>query len=133
MNFKPLFTLNAIIAALFGAGFLLLPATVLVFVGTTDYTISTLLTARFLGGALLMAGLLLWFIKDSNDFGLAQKSAYLAFTSTIVGFVLTMNGVAGSEAVIRSKAWLLIVIHVVFALGYAYLLFLAPKNNNSRN
>jgi len=38
-----------------------------------------------------------------------------------------------SSGVIRANGWILLVITVVFSLGYAFLLFLQPQMSNTGN
>jgi RsiW-degrading membrane proteinase PrsW (M82 family) len=96
----------------------------------TDHYVSTELLARFYGAALCGIGLLFWFIKDVNDQSILKNIGYVALACGVVGFVVTMIGVAGTP-VIREKAWLPITLHIVFALIYGYLVFLAPKNSSN--
>lgn len=132
MNYRLMLMLNAIVAAVFGAGYLFVPATLLVFFGTTDYVVSTLLAARFMGGALLTVGLLLWFAKDLADTGAQKSVGFGMLASSIGGFILSLIGVASASGVIRANGWILIVIHVLLGLGYAYLLFLKPASPEAK-
>jgi len=125
MNYRVMLILNAIVLAVFGAFFLILPQTALAQFGTEAY-VSTLLVARFLGGAMLMSGIFIWFLKDILD-QKTQKSLEMAMLAgSVGGFVLTLIGMS-SSGVIRANGWILLVITVVFSLGYAFLLFLQPQ------
>ncbi len=121
MSYRLMFALNTIVAAVFGALFLLMPKFFLVeFFGVTDATIATQAVLRFFGGGLIAAGILLWFIKDSKD---AQKpAAFTMLAASIGGFALTILGMV-SDKVIRANGWIPLVIYIAFALGYAYLVF----------
>jgi len=57
MNFRFLFILSAVLSAVAGGLFLIQPETALTLFWTEVY-VATLFVGRFLGGALLMAGLL---------------------------------------------------------------------------
>jgi hypothetical protein len=125
MNYRVILILNAIVVVLFGVFFLILPQTALDQFGTEVY-VSTLLVARFLGGALLMSGIFIWFLKDVFD-QTTQKSVEIALLGgSVAGFVLSLIGMT-SSGVIRTNGWVLLVITVLFGLIYAFLLFLQPQ------
>ncbi len=125
MNYRIMLILNAIVVVLFGGLFLILPQTALDLFGTEVY-VSTLLVARFFGGAMLMSGISMWFLKDIFD-QKTQKSLGIALLGgSAGGFALSIIGMT-SSGVIRTNGWVLLVITVLFSLGYAFLLFLQPQ------
>jgi hypothetical protein len=128
MNYRIMLILNALVVVVFGAFFLILPQTALSQFGTEVY-VSTLLVARFFGGAMLMSGIFIWFLKDVDQ--KTQKSLEATMLAgSVGGFVLSLIGMTAS-AVIRANGWILLVITVVFSLGYAFLLFLQPQMSNT--
>ena len=127
MSYKFLFVLNALVAAALGLGFLFVPATVLGVFGVTEGYASTLLVTRFFGSALFALGLVLWFAKDADDESVQKNLGVALLVSSVLGLVVTIIGMTGSRAVIRSNGWIAIVVYVLFALGYAFMLFLKPK------
>ena len=129
MNYRIMLILNAIVVVLFGAFFLILPETALSLFGTEVY-VSTLLVARFLGGAMLMSGLFIWFLKDAFDQKTQKNLGITLLGGSVVGFVLSLIGMT-SAGVIRTNGWVLLLITVVFSLGYAFLLFLQPQMSTS--
>ena len=130
MSYRIMLILNAIIVALFGAFFLIMPQTALSQF-RSDVYVSTLLMARFFGGAMLMSGIFIWFLKDVDQ--KTQKNLEIAMLAgSVGGFVLSLIGMA-SSGVIRANGWILLVITVVFSLGYAFLLFLQPQMSNTGN
>jgi hypothetical protein len=125
MNYRIMFILNAIVVVLFGAFFLILPQTALALFGTEVY-VSNLFLARFFGGAMLMSGIFIWFLKDAFDQKTQKTLGITLLAGSVGGFVLSLIGMT-SAGVIRSNGWILLVITVVFSLGYAFLLFLQPQ------
>lgn len=123
MNYRLMFTLNAIVAGIFGAAFLLFPQTLMRFFGVNDSVnvVAAILTARFFGGSLLVTAALLWFLQNGSE-GLQKSEAAAMMVASIGGFVLTVMGMA-SLKVIRANGWIPLVIFVVLAAGYAYLVF----------
>jgi hypothetical protein len=123
MNYRVMFMINALVAALFGLGFLFFPERVLRLFGTETFVAAVLL-ARFFGTALLALGLVLWFAKDATDESVQRGIGIALLVGAIAGLVVTALGTFASNAVIRSNGWLAMVVYVLFAAGYAYLAFL---------
>jgi hypothetical protein len=127
MSYKLMFALNAIVSLLAGLIFLIVPEKVLLQLGTLETYVSTILAVRFVGAAMITIGLLLWFVKDVVDAAIQKKLGFALLASTILGLILIIMGSMSSQAVIRSNSWVLVVIYVLFGLGYGFLLFLKPK------
>jgi hypothetical protein len=120
-----MFIINSVALALFGVLFMIMPEFVLTQFKSEVY-VATLYVARFFGGALLMGGLLLWFLLDMP----AKKQrliAILLLAYSIGGFVMGLLGMT-TIGVLRAYGWVLLVIFGVFAMTYAYMLFLQPKS-----
>ncbi len=130
MSYRLMFTINAVVLAVFGVLLMIMPEFVLAQFGSEVY-VATLFVTRFVGGALLMGGLLLWFLKDISV--KTQKSvALLLLAHTIGGFVLSLFGMT-SIGVLRTNGWALLVIFGIFALVYGYLVFLQPKPSPAKS
>ncbi|MCE9646335.1 MAG: hypothetical protein K8S20_10085 [Chloroflexi bacterium] len=130
MNYRLMFILNAVVVAVFGILLLILPDFTLTQLGMEKY-ISTLYIARFLGGAMLVSAIFIWIAKEISDEGVQKNMAITLLVASLAGFVLIVMGVASSSAVIRSNGWVLLVIFILFTLGYGYLLSgisIVPKN-----
>ncbi|HSG42620.1 MAG TPA: hypothetical protein VLA72_05645 [Anaerolineales bacterium] len=126
MSYNFLFVLNALVALVFGIAFLFVPDTVLLYFGVTDAVESTEWVSRFFGSAMFALGLVLWFAKDT-DANIQKNVGYSLLASSIIGLVVTIMASVADNAVIRSNSWIPIVVYVLFALGYAFMLFLKPK------
>ena len=126
MNYKFLFVLNALVSLLLGFALLIVPTRAMEFFGTETYA-STLLVARFFGTALIAIGLLLWFAKDAADEGVHKGLAWALFISAVLGLIVNVIGVSPASGVIRANGYITIIVYILFALGYAFMLFLKPK------
>jgi hypothetical protein len=125
MSFRTMFIINALVVALLGAFFLILPQTALDLFGTETY-VPMLLVARFLGGAMFMSGVLIWFLKELVD-SASQKNVAMALLAGSIGaFVLSLIGMT-SSGIIRTNGWILLVVTLLFTMMYAFLLFLQPR------
>lgn len=124
MSYHLMFIVNAFVLAVSGGALLIAPEAVLSQFQSETY-VATLYAARFMGGALLMSGLLLWFLQD-----IPQKKqklvSFFLLAASVGGFALTLFGMT-SIGVLRVNGWILLVAFGLFTLIYAYLLFLQPK------
>ena len=126
MSYKVLFVLNALVAALFGLGFLFRPDFLLPLFGVTEQYASTVWAARFFGSAILALGLVLWFAKDADE-RVQKGMGWALLASMAIGLILTIFASVSSNAVLRQNTWMPIVVYGLFGLGYVYMIFLRPK------
>ena len=125
MNYRLMFTINAVAVALFGAGFLILPDFVLTQFDAEIYVIVTFIS-RFFGATLLLAAWFLWMLRDMANAKLQKTIATVLLGYSVVGFAAIIMGMT-SIGVIRTNGWVLLVIYGLFSLVYGYMLFLQPK------
>lgn len=127
MSYKLMFVLNAVVVVVAGLIFLIIPETALSQLGTSERYVSTILSVRFVGVAMITMGALLWFVKDIADTAIQKNLGFALLGGTVLGLILIIMGSMSSQAVIRSNSWILVVVFVLFGLGYGFLLFLKPK------
>lgn len=125
MGSKLLFILNAAILLVLGVALVFVPEATLTQFGT-ETRVAELHMARFLGAALATLGLLLWFAKDASDESVQRNMGYAMLGGTVLALLVTILGVA-VDGIIRNFGWLVIVLEVVFGLGYVFVLFLQPR------
>ena len=125
MNYKLLFVLNAIVVLVVGVAFLFVPMTMLDLFGAEKYVIAKTL-GQFFGSAMIALGLLLWFVKDVEDDKMQKGMGYALFASSLIGLIVDIIAV-GVDGVIRNYGWITILVYVLFALGYGFMLFMKPK------
>jgi hypothetical protein len=119
-----MFVLNAVVVAVVGLIFFIIPETALSLLGTSERYVSTILAVRFIGIAMITIGALLWFVKDIADAVIQKNLGFALLGNTVFALILT---IIASLSVIRSNSWIPIVVFVLFGLGYGFLLFLKPK------
>lgn len=124
MNYRMMFALNSVVALLFGLGFLLVPNRALGLFGTETF-VSTVLLARLFGAAMLGLGLALWFAKDVRDPAMQKGLGIALLVTALTGLVVSGLGTFASHAVLRTNGWAMMLVYLLFGLGYGYLLF--PK------
>lgn len=128
MNYRIMFALNSVVGLLFGLGFLFFPTRVLGLFGTETF-VSTLMVARLFGTAMLGLGLVLWFAKDVTDVSIQKGMGIALLVSAVTGLIVTLLGTFASNAVIRTNGWAVMLVYLIFGLGYGYLLFLKRESS----
>jgi len=119
-----MFVITAVVALVFGVAFLVVPEMTFQQFGVDTYA-STLLAGRFFGSALVEVGLILWFVKGVDDAATQRGLGIALLISLILGLIVNVMGVVAGT--IRTNGWITILIYVLLALGYAFMLFLKPK------
>lgn len=130
MNYRLMFTINAVAVALFGVAFLIFPTFLLAQFQAESYVIVPYLS-RFFGGTLILAAWFLWMLKDMANAKLQRSIALVLFAYSVAGFVLAIMGMT-SIGVLHINGWVWLVIYGVFTLIYGYMLFLQPKEQKQR-
>jgi hypothetical protein len=119
---KLLFVINAIVVVAFGLLLVVAPE-----VGLNQFAMTArvqeMFMARALGAALVSLGALLWFAKDADE-ELQKKFSMAALAGSVLALVVTIMGVLD---VVEGLGWVVIVVEVAFALGYAFVLFVQPR------
>ncbi len=124
MKLSVLFTINAVVATLFGLAFVLIPAS-----GLAPYGIEanseTIAMSRLFGAALIGFGLITWFARNSEDSDARQAIVLGLFLSEIVGVIVALQ--MQISGVVNTLGWSTVVIYLFFAVGYGYFQFAKPK------
>jgi hypothetical protein len=124
MTLKLLFTVNAVVGALFGLGFFLVPASVLAPYGITADAVATVL-GRLLGAAYLGYAAVSWLMRDAPD-SPARRAIVLAFViSYAAGLVAAVLGQLGGA--VNALGWSTVAIFALYTLGYGYFQFMKPS------
>ena len=126
MSYRILFVLNAIVVFALGLVLVVVPSLVLEQFGT-ETRVAELQLARFLGAALVTAGLLFWFAKDAADETVQKNLGMAGLVGAVLALIVTAIGISPASGIIRSNGWIALVVEVAFGLGYGFLLFLQPR------
>lgn len=130
MKLRYLFVLNTIVALIFAAGLLLAPRTILALFGvsvgsTVSYNASLNFVAQQLGAALILPGLLSWFAGGMTEAGARRSVVISLFVFEVAGLAVSLLGMLSK--VMSVTGWAIVGLFLVFALGYAYFLFMKPS------
>jgi len=124
MTYKNITTIAAIIAFIFGLGFILMPAQLTAFYNVT-LNEGGIFIGQLFGAALFGYGVLNWFGRHFSSEQAQQGLANANLAGNAIGFIFSLfaqlNGNTGANAL----GWSTVVIYLLLALGFAYLRFFA--------
>ena len=121
MKLNMFMAIVAVVAGLFGLGFVVVPEQVMSFYGTAPDA-GTNYMAQLLGAALLGFAVILWFCKDAEDSPVRQAILLGSFVADGVGFVVALIFQLGGG--INVLGWSTVIIYLLFALGFGYFRFM---------
>jgi FtsH-binding integral membrane protein len=120
MKLNTLFILNAIVALVFGLGFLLVPATL---VSLYDVTLSDegIFVARLYGTVILGLAVLTWLVRNSGESEARGAIILAQLFIWAAGFVVLVYGQL--SGLMNVLGWVMIVLFLLFTVGYGYFQF----------
>jgi hypothetical protein len=123
MKLNMFLLISAIIAMVFGLGFVLLPGFLFSIYGLPGNP-PTLLGFRFFGSALISLALITWLLKDSADWN-AIRAVLIGngignIPGVLAAFFATINGT------LNAMGWSAVLIYLLLGLGDAYFLSRGP-------
>ncbi len=132
LKLRNLLIIHAIVMIVLAAGLLLAPKTILslfgLTVGTTvKFNASMNLVAQILGATLIVPGLLSWFAGSMEEEGARRSAAITFLVFNVVAFGVSFF-VGMLPKVMTAAGWILVVVFLLFALGFAYFLFMRPSD-----
>ncbi len=125
MKLNTLMVINAIVAAVFGIAFVLLPAQVIQLYGiTVDAPLKYV--GQLFGASLVGFAFLTWSARNATDSDARRAIVLALFVSNGVGFIVALIGqLAG---VVNSLGWSTVAIYLLLALGFGYFQFTRPAS-----
>ena len=122
MNYRNVVTASAVVSILYALLIVLLPGQIVRFYNV-ELNPAGVLVAHLYGSTLLGFGLLNWFARQFQDTSIQRSvmTANLVTTAlgTIFSLIAQLGGVPGANAL----GWSTVVLFLLFALAFAYLLF----------
>ncbi len=117
---KHAFTINAIIAFVFGIGLLLVPATIGSIYGI-ETSASSDLMSRFFGLTLIGIGLLTWLFRGITDMAAVKAVILALLISDLLGIIVSLYAVLSGA--MNQIGWSAVIIYVLLAVDYAFFYF----------
>ena len=120
MNLSYLMTINAIVAAVFGIAFVIVPGPTLAFYGVSADA-PFRLVAQLFGAALVGFAVLTWSARKATASDARKAIVVALFVSDGLGFIISVIGQL--QGIPNALGWLNVVIYLLLALGFGYFQF----------
>ena len=121
MKLNMFMTIVAVVAGLFGLGFVFITEQILSFYGAAPNE-AVKYMAQLFGAALLGIAVILWLCKDAEDSPVRQAILLGLFVAEGVGFVVALITQLGGG--INALGWSTVIFYLLFALGFGYFRFI---------
>ncbi len=125
MKLSTLFTFNAIIAAIFGISFVVIPSTMLSIYGVTLSPAGVIL-ARLLGAEFLSYSALTWFARNLKETETQRIIILGCLIGFGIGFIVALMGQL--TGVFNLIGWSNVIVYLLFTLGYGHFYFTKPTS-----
>jgi hypothetical protein len=126
MNLRTLFSINTIVAGLFGLAFVIVPGP-LTELYDIELTAAGLYVGRLLGAAFLMFAVLTWQSRDAQDSTARQAIVLALLVGFVVGFVASLVGQLND--IVNALGWTTVAIYLLFSVAYGYFQFRPPETS----
>lgn len=125
MKFSTFMLVYAIVSAVFGLGFVLMPGQILPIYGVEpDAALN--LVGQFLGAALVSLALLTWLVRNLSDSETRRAIVLALLVGESIGFILSLIGQL--NGIFNVMGWSVVAVYLLFALGLAYFQFSNPAS-----
>jgi hypothetical protein len=124
MRLNAMFTIYAVISAVFGLAFVFVPDASLALYGIT-LSPGGKSVVRLFGAALLEFAFLSWFARNIGDSEARNAITLAIFIGEAVGFVVVLLGQL--SGVVNALGWSTVVMYLLLALGFGYFLIKKPN------
>lgn len=124
MKLSTLFTINAIVAFVFGLAFVLVPETSISLYAITLSPGGVIIT-RLLGAAILGYSVLTWLSRNAEESEARQAIVLTMVISETIGFIVALLGQL--SGVVNALGWSTVAIYLLLALGFGYFQFMKPS------
>jgi hypothetical protein len=119
MTLKNFFTLFAVLAALFGIGFVAAPNDVLAMYGVPA-SAHIALIARLFGGTLIAFAIIQWLARNLRDDAAVTALLMGLGVSHVINLLITIAAVLAGT--LNALGWSTVLIYLIGALGCGYFL-----------
>ena len=123
MKLSALMIVNAVVAAVFGIAFVVVPGQLVSLYGVTGDA-PLRYVGQLFGAALLVLAVVTWLARNAPASAARQAIVLGLATGNTVGFVVALIGQLGG--VVNARGWSTVVIYLVLALGFGYVALRRP-------
>ena len=115
----------ALVSAVFGLGFALMPGQLLPIYGV-EPDAALRLIGQFFGAALLSLALLSWLARNLSDSESRRAIVLALLVGEAIGFIFALIG--QFNGILNVLGWSVVVVYLIFTLGLAYFQFSKPAS-----
>jgi len=120
MDSKLYLTIAAIVAILYGIGFVLIPGNLLPLYGV-DPEPHAVLNIQFFGATLVGLGVIFWLARDFRDWDAVRGVLIGAVVADVIGLLVNLYGTM--RGLLNGFAWTSTIVYLLLLLGALYCLF----------
>jgi len=120
MKFNTFMVIYAVVSAVFGLGFVIMPGLILPIYGV-EPDASLKLIGQLFGAVLISLALLAWLVRNLRDSETQRAVILSLLVGEALGFIVAFIGQL--NGVFNALGWSVIAVYLFFTLGLAYLLF----------
>ena len=121
MNVRTFLSIAAVIALIFGLGFIVFPVGLTSLYGVALDPIG-IYVAQLFGAALLGLAIINWSARDAREMDGVLLGNLVANT---IGFLVTLFGQVGQTGGINALGWITVALYLFLAVGHGYYRFFA--------
>ena len=125
MKFSTFMVIYALVSAVFGLGFVLMPGQILLIYGV-EPDAALRLIGQFFGAALLSLALLSWLARNLSDSESRRAIVLALLVGEAIGFIFALIG--QFNGILNVLGWSVVVVYLIFTLGLAYFQFSKPAS-----
>ena len=125
MKFSTFMVIYALVSAVFGMGFVLMPGQLLPIYGV-EPDAALRLIGQFFGAALLSLALLSWLARNLSDSESRRAIVLALLVGEAIGFIFALIG--QFNGILNVLGWSVVIVYLIFTLGLAYFQFSKPAS-----
>ena len=125
MKFSTFMVIYALVSAVFGLGFVLMPGQILPIYGV-EPDAALRLIGQFFGAALLSLALLSWLARNLSDSESRRAIVLALLVGEAIGFIFALIG--QFNGILNVLGWSVVIVYLIFTLGLAYFQFSKPAS-----
>jgi hypothetical protein len=126
MKLSTMMIINALVAAVFGVAFVLVPSQTISLYGVEEASEILILISRLMGAAFIGFAVLTWLARNASDSDARRAIVLALIVSDGIGFIAAL--IAQLADVVNSLGWSTVAIYLLLALGFGYFQFAKPAD-----
>ena len=126
MKLSTMMIINAVVAAVFGVTFVLVPSQGISLYGIEEASEILILILRLMGASFIGFAILTWSARNASDSDARRAIVLALMVSDGIGFIAAL--IAQLADVVNSLGWSTVAIYLLLALGFGYFQFAKPTD-----